>query len=212
MNIKSILAMTDLSETANHAVDGAAILAVQHGALLHLMYAAAPGSPACSDAAGRLAKLATQTAQRVGVKVHAANRTGGTIAQIAAEARCADLVVISHRRERSLSAFIFGTRFERLMRLCSCPVLVTKLESRKSYRRILVAVEFTDTSKSKALVNAAFAVDNDSEVELFHAISTANEAKLRSAEVPYYSIKAYRHKSRLHAYDRMFWLTERRLG
>jgi nucleotide-binding universal stress UspA family protein len=206
MSIKSILAVTDLSLDASHAVERAAMYAVEHRALLNLLYAAAPGDPNCSDAVGRLAQLAKLVAQRFGVTVQTANRTGDTLEQIVEAARCNDLIVISHRRERSLSAFIYGTRFERLMRLSRCPVLVTKLKPRKRYRRILVAVDFTDTSK--ALVNLALDVDPDSEIELFHAINTIDETKLRSADVSYQAIKAYRHRTRLEAQDRMFWLTD----
>ncbi|VTU44883.1 universal stress protein [Variovorax sp. RA8] len=205
MNINSILAVSDLSPAGNHAIDRAAILAVEHDAVLRLMYAAAPDHSQV-DAAARLRQMAEQTSQRSGVTVQAVSRTAEAIEQLAEEARFDDLLVISHRREPLLSAFFRGVRTERLTRLCRCPVLVTKLEAKKRYGRILVAVDFTDTSK--ALANLAFGLDSDAEVELFHAISTRDEAKLRSAEATEHAIKAYRDRTRFQAHERMLWLTD----
>ncbi len=207
MNINSILAVTDLVPAASHTIDRAAMLAADHGATLSLMYAAAADSRNASDVVGRLTQLTEHASQRFGIAVRTlGGRDGDTIEQIAAEASWHDLVVIGHRAERSLSAFFHGTRTERIMRLCRCPVLVTKLEAKKSYGRVLVAVDFTNISK--ALVNLGFGFDPDAEVELFHAISTRDEAKLRCVEASEHVIKAYRHRTRLQAHERMFWLTD----
>ena len=205
MNINSILAVTDMP-AANHAIDRAAMLAAEHGAVLSLMYAAAPDRHDLSVAVGHLSHLAKHVSLRFGITVRTVCRSGDAIEEISEEASRHDLVVISHEPERSLSTFLRGTRMERIIRLCRCPVLVTKLEAKKSYGRVLVAVDFTKTSK--ALVNFAFGFDPDAEVELFHAINTSDEAKLRSAEASDHVIKAYRHKTRLKAHERMFWLTD----
>lgn len=206
MNINSILAVTDLAPAPDHAIDRAAMLAAEHGAVLSLMYAADSDGRNLSDALAQLTHLAKLTSQRFGITVRTVGRSGDAIEQISEEASRHDLLVIGHGSERSLSAFLRGTRTERIMRLCPCPVLVTKLEAKKRYGRILVAVGFTNTSK--ALVNLAFGFDADAEVELFHSISTRDEAKLRSAEASEHVVKAYRHRTRLQAHERMFWLTD----
>lgn len=206
MKINSILAVTDLVPATDHAIDRAAMLAAQHGAVLSLMYAAAPGGRDVSDAVAQLTHLAAHASERFGVTVRTVSRSAEAIERVTEESSYHDLVVISHRPERSLSAFLHGTWPERMMRLCRCPVLVTKLEANKSYGRILVAVDFT--SASKALFNVALGFDADAEVELFHAISTRDEAKLRSAEASEHVIKAYRHRTRLQAHERMLWLTD----
>jgi hypothetical protein len=69
-----------------------------------------------------------------------------------------------------------------------------------------MAVDFTPQSKD--LVKTAFAVNGDAQVELFHAVSKANEAKQRCAEVPDHAIQADRHECIRDARDRMFWLTD----
>ncbi|MGH8832293.1 MAG: universal stress protein, partial [Polaromonas sp.] len=206
MNIKSILAVTDLSASSNHAIDRAALLAVEHGALLRLMSAPAPGTPICNAGSARLVELAKQAAQRYGLTVEAAPTSAATPEHVAEEASAADLVVIEHKRERSIRSVFTGTALERVMRLSHCPVLVIKAEPAKRYGRILVAVDFSE--RSKELVKLAFHLDSDAGVELFHAISTLNEAKLRSAEVSYEVVQAFRDKARRYAHDRMFWLTD----
>ncbi|MGO4394030.1 universal stress protein [Variovorax sp. M-6] len=206
MNIRSILAITDFSLQANQAVERAAQLAVEHRATLKLMVFAAKGGAEPVHAASRLAHAAKDLAGRLGITVRTVNQSANSLADVAQEASCADLLVLGHGRERTLSALLRGQTAERLARLCRCPILVSKLLPRQRYRRILVAVNFTPASKN--LVKLAWMLDDDAEVELFHAISTLNEAKLRSAEVSHQAIKAYRHECMRHARDRIFWLTD----
>jgi nucleotide-binding universal stress UspA family protein len=74
------------------------------------------------------------------------------------------------------------------------------------YRRILVAVDLTDASRH--LVEVAWAFDGNAEVELFHALNTLHEGKLRYADVSDYAIKSLRHACALHARDRMLSLSD----
>lgn len=206
MNFRSILVVTDFSASAAAAVDRAALLAALHGAKLTLMYAAKPGAQHPADAAVRLDHSAQQLAQRTGLDVCARCCFGDPLTQIAREASCADLLVLGDQHDRSLAAFMRGTMALRLSRLCRCPILVTKLAARKRYGKILVTVDFAPASQG--LVKLACAIDGDSEIELFHAISTLNDAKLRAAEVSWQAIKAYRQRARRHAHERMFALTD----
>lgn len=206
MNIRSILAITDFSRQANQAVERAAQLAVLHRATLKLMVFATEGDAAPVDAASRLAHAAKDLGRRLAITVRTVSRSANSLADVAQEASCADLLVLGHGRERTLGALLRGQTAERLARLCRCPILVSKLAPRQRYGRILVAVNFTPASKN--LVKLAWMLDDDAEVELFHAISTRNEAKLRSAEVSRHAIEAYRHECMRHARDRIFWLTD----
>ncbi|MDM0018322.1 universal stress protein [Variovorax saccharolyticus] len=206
MQIRSILAVTDLSLQANLAIERAAQLAVEHRAILKLMVLPARVDAPPANGASRLTHAAKDLASRLGITVRTVEQTANTLADVAEEATCADLLVLGYRRERTLAALLRGQPAERLARLCRCPVLVTKTVPRHRYRRILVAVDFTPASKR--LVKLAWVLDGDAEVELFHAISTLNEAKLRSAEASQQAIKAYRHECMRHARDRIFWLTD----
>ncbi|PSL81351.1 universal stress protein UspA [Variovorax sp. WS11] len=206
MNIRSILAVTDLSARGNRTVERAALLAVEHDALLKIMYAPAARSLRV-DAASSLAKLSSEIAARHGVLVKKVTEAAGRLEDVADEARWVDLVVLEHAYERTATAFFHGQPVERLLRLVGCPVLVTRLPARAKYRRILVAVNFTPAAKD--LVKLASSLDSAAEVEVFHAlVSALTEGKLRYASVSEDIIKAYRQDCVRQAIDGMRWLTD----
>lgn len=206
MTPRSILAVTDLAAGSAHVLSRAAHLAAEHRATLKLLHAATPGEPSTPDAACRLAQLALQLGQRHGLCVRTASRTTSTLADLASEARCADLLVVGTMAQRSLWSFLRGQPSERLLRMTRRPLLVVRQAAVRPYQRVLVAVDFTPASRK--LVEHALAIGTSAQLELFHAISTANEGKLRHAEVSEQAIKAYRHECRRYAQDRMFWLTD----
>lgn len=206
-SFQSILAVTDLTARGNRAVERAALLAAEHGALLKLVYAPADLAPlAHAEAATALAGLARAMASRFDVLVKQVAGPGGGLAQIVDEARYVDLVVLSHERDPSPAAFFTGQPVERLLRQLRCPVLVTRLDTRLRYSRILVAVDFTPASRE--LVSLAHGLDPDAALELFHALNTMHESKLRYAEVSEHAIKTYRHDSMRQARERLFSLTD----
>ena len=206
-SFQSILAVTDLSARGNRAIERAALLAAEHGALLKLVYAPADLSPlAHAEADTALAGLARTMASRFDVLVKQVAGPGGGLAQIVDEARHVDLVVLSHERDRSLGAFFTGQPVERLLRQVRCPVLVTRLDTRLRYSHILVAVDFTPASRE--LVSLVHGLDPEAALELFHALNTMHESKLRYAEVSDHAIKTYRHDSMRQARERLFSLTD----
>jgi nucleotide-binding universal stress UspA family protein len=208
-DLDSILAITDFSAGTGAVLSRAAQLAAEHGATLKLMYAALGGDLPCPDAACRLSHHALQLGQRHAISVRTVSRTSNTDEDVASAARCADLVVAGLNRERSLLSFLRGQPVERLLRAARRPVLVVNPEAgaaQAAYGCLLVAVDFSEASRK--LIAAAFALGKSAQVELFHAISTANEGKLRYAEVSDQAIKAYRQECRRYAQDRMFRLTD----
>lgn len=206
LTIRSILAVTDFSKEADWAVERAAQLAVEHRATLKLMFAPANGDAPPTDGASRLARTARALSTRLAITVRTANQTANALEHVAEEAACADLLVIGHQRESALATFLRGQPAERLTRLCRCPVLVTKLAPKRRYTRILVAVDFTPESRN--LVKLACTLDADADVELFHAISSLNEAKLRCAEAPAQAVEAYRQECLRYARNRILGLTD----
>ena len=119
------------------------------------------------------------------------------LAAIAAEAQGVDLVVIPHRHERSTAAFFRGRPVLGLLRRLDTPVLVVRRSQRSHYSKVLVAVDFTPRSQALARIAARF--DPLAQLELFHAVSTADEARLRSAETDEQSVRAFRAKRRRRA-------------
>ena len=119
----------------------------------------------------------------------------------AAEAAGIDLLVVPDRSERSLRAFLLGQQVMRLLRSCGCPVLVARQLRGSHHERILVAADLS--ARSQALVEFAGAFEPRAQLEIFHAISTLEEAKLRSAEATEQAIRAYRERCRQRAREGM---------
>jgi hypothetical protein len=80
-----------------------------------------------------------------------------------AQAQAMNLVVLPHRHERSTAAFFRGQPVLRLLRGCNCPVLVVREARGARYERVLVAVDFPETSES--LVKLAASFDASAEIE-----------------------------------------------
>lgn len=202
----SILAVTDFSAQGDNALSRAAHLAAEHGATLKLIYLAYPGEPPPPDAGCRLAHHALQLGQRHDIRVRSVSRIAFTLEDVLPETRCADLLVWGTAPVRGIRAFFLGQPVEGMLRRCQRPVLVVREPANGPYRSLVVAVDFSEASRG--LVELGFALNTHAQVELFHAVSTANEGKLRNAEVSEQAIKAYREACRRYAQDRMFWLTD----
>ncbi|VWX61850.1 Nucleotide-binding universal stress protein, UspA family [Burkholderiales bacterium 8X] len=206
MNIHSILALTDFSRRGDHALGRAAQLCAAHGGVLELLAYLQPGDDAPQDAAVRLSHHALQLAECHGIQVRAANQAARTAEDIQAASRRADLVVWGIAPSRGFRSLFCGQPLEAVLRQARRPVLVVRRAPRQPYRSLIVGVDFSEASHR--LVEVGFALEASASVELFHAVSTAFEGKLRYAEVSERAIKAYREEGRRYARDRMFWLTD----
>ena len=207
MQIQSLLAVTDLSVEGDRAVHRAAMLAAQHRALLKIMYA--PGDFAGSDRSDvkeGTARLAAEVHKRFDILVKNVSNIGGNLQAVVEEARWVDMLVMSERRERCATAFFLGQPIERLQRVIACPILLVRLEVARGYRRILVAVDFTP--ESKKLVELAWSLERNAQVQLFHALTPSHLGKLRYNEAPEQAIKTYPRERMRDAYERVFYLTD----
>ena len=206
MYLTSILAVTDLSVDGDYAVERAAQIAMSHRASLNLLYAPMSSTPVCADPANRLAQIAGALSSQPGPRVHILTKTATTLEHIAKQAMEADLIVIPHRRERTLKALLCGPPALRLTRSIRCPVLATQWAPQARFRRILVAVDFVSSSKDLAKIVGV--VHKDARVELFHAVNPIGESRLRQADVDPDVIMTYRQSCLHYAQVRMAALTE----
>lgn len=174
MPIHSILAITDFSTQAEHALDRAALVAVAHQATLRILYFTESATHGFLNPGGRLAQRARQLARRHEITVDPVTRTCSSISDIVKEARSADLFVVDERRQPMFSSLWRGTEVAQLLRRCPCPVLVVKQAASKDYRSLLVATDFT--ADSQALVRYCTGFQSQSEMELFHARRAINNA------------------------------------
>lgn len=203
---RSILAVTDFSIQGTHAVARAALLCAKHRATLKLVYLAPVDETPPPDAAVRLSHHALQLQQRHPISVHAATRTDFTAANVAVEAKSVDLVVWGTAPLRGLRAWLSVHPALRMLRGTPRPVLVVRQRAERPYQSVMVAVDFS--AASRRLAEWAAALNPSAQIGLFHAIDTANEGKLRYAEVSEQAIRMYREECRRHAQSRMLTLLD----
>lgn len=201
MPIHSILALTDFSTSAEHALDRAALMAVRHRATLRIMYADELPRLRFTDPFARLQQRARQLARRHGIPAEALDHGGDMLGAIVRHASRADLLVLDQRQHRAKHIFWRGTTLDQLLRHCPCPVLIVKQAPSRPYRHMLVAVDFT--SESKELVRYASGFEGESEFEIFHALNTFNEPGIRSVAGSVKATEAYRQALRQDTHDRL---------
>jgi nucleotide-binding universal stress UspA family protein len=95
--------------------------------------------------------------------------TGDPFAVIIEQAReqNADLVVLGEPGKKGLKELFVGTTAERVIRHSDRPVLIVKQKASDTYRRVLVAADFSESS-SRGL-EAAYEFTPDAEVVAVHA-------------------------------------------
>ena len=209
MTFDSILALTDFTTQSEHALDRAALLAGQHNAPLRIIHFAEEPHRFFSDPIARLSQRARQLTRRHGIRVQALERNPVTMDDVVQECRSASLLVMGPLWQRSWKTFYRGTTLDQFVHDSPCPVLVVKQVAKHTYEQVLVAVDLSPRSRDLIAYARQFA--SPSALQLFHAIDTIEESKLRSADVSFEAIRANRLDSRQQAKDRLMQLS-RALG
>jgi nucleotide-binding universal stress UspA family protein len=207
--IRHILAATDLSGPARHAVDRAMFIAAESGARLDVLHVVRRdpfdelrriiGAEAqqleqrsAQGAQEALGALIAELGAARGVSAEAHVAVGTVVEEILAQAgeSAADLLVLGARGTGFLRHLFFGTTAERTLRRVARPTLVVRQVPHEPYRRALVAVDFSDSS-AQAL-RAARALAPAAEFVLLHAYELPFEEKLQFAGVSDAVIERYR--------------------
>lgn len=188
-DLLSIVAATDLSETAAAALQWAKEIAVDHQASLHLLHASNLAGWA-TDYLEIDARIPTQiqdATRRSLEAIAAQHRQGGlkvscevalgepcdVILSIAASRR-ADLIVVGTRGQRGLDYLLLGSTAQRVVQRATCPVLTVHpqdAEKERPIRRILAATDFSVEAESALLASLALSsgAPADTQVILLHA-------------------------------------------
>ena len=207
---RTLLAATDFSAPARHALERAAQLAASHpGTRLTLAHVASRSALdtlrrlLSSDAAGieaqlleqaehGLADLAAQLAARHPCVIDTVLKQG--VAQAAlvelAKARNSDLLVMGTRGTHFVHEHLLGSTTERVLRSTRRPLLAVKQRPHAPYRRILAPVDFSD--HAAAAINTAYAWLPDADFVLLHAFESELESTFRLAGMDDARIHEYR--------------------
>jgi nucleotide-binding universal stress UspA family protein len=209
--IKKILVATDCSENARKAETRAARLSVELKAddleMLAIQQTVRMGlsTPSasvfhCTLAESEIAAMAEGEARSAelepphgGLDCVLKMRTGKSASAITDHASRlhADLTIVAAQQQRGFfPSFLTGACHHDVVQACTRPVLVVKSEPQSAYRRVLVAVDFSEQSKEAARM--ALAITPDAHVSFVHACRLMHEGMMREAGLPPDSINGYR--------------------
>lgn len=207
--LNRILAATDMSAPARHAAQRAALVGNETSAALDLVHVAnlAPlerlrqlmGATAdemqarvLEPAREQLQSLAASLSQRYGVPAGTHVVAGSLLPELArlTDELAAGLLVCGARGESFMWHAVLGTTALRLLSATTCPVLVVKQAPHESYRRVLIAVDFSPSSLH--VISDARTVAPNAEITLLHAFEVPFEGRLRYASVDAETIEQYR--------------------
>jgi nucleotide-binding universal stress UspA family protein len=199
---QKILAATDLSAPARHAVDRAFRMAASSGGELHILHAmelevldtslremlvgevGAVKAALVDDARERLSQLAGDPRNHRGFAASTRVVVGNPLSAIASEADALDasLVVLGARGKSSLRHALLGSTAARLLRKSAKrPVLVVKQAPHEAYRSVLVTVDFSPVSMGA--VRLASQLAPEAQLTLLHAFELPYLGKLTFAGV-----------------------------
>lgn len=211
-----ILAATDLSAPSRHAVDRAYRLAAERGWQLTLAHAIAPGlfdelqamlggdAPSIADtvaaeARQQLAALNDDPRRTHGIVADCRVLSGPPLAAIARQAdeSATDLLVLGARGEGFLRQLMLGSTASRLLRKTRRPVLVVKQPPHETYRRALVAIDFSPAAR--AALQQVRKLAPEATLVLLHAVQLPFEGKMQYANVDEEIIRRYRQEAQQEA-------------
>lgn len=207
--LNRILAATDLSAPARHAVERAALVSKDTAATLDLLHVAnlAPlerlrrlmgATPADMElrvldaARQKLHDLAAALQRRFGVAAGTHVVTGSLLTELAkkADGLSADLLICGAKGESVIRHFALGTTALRVLCMTRCPVLVVKQPPHEPYKRLLVSVDFSPSSLRA--IHQARSIAPHADIVLLHAFDVPFEGHLRYASVDEDIINRYR--------------------
>ena len=170
-HIQTVVAATDLSDTAAAALRWAAAIATDHGAALHIVHAlnlAGWATDYLMVDATVPAHLEEATREKLSLLVQESHFQGldtswevvpgepSEVVLTAAAAKRSNLIVVGTRGPRGLDYLLLGSTARRVVQRASCPVVTVHpqaADQERPVRRILVATDFSDEAESALRVS-----------------------------------------------------------
>lgn len=224
--LERLLAATDLSAPARHAVERAALVALAAGARLDLLHVASFSpldelrrlvASVPADAEARLHEqtrmlvdaLAATVRERHGVDAGTHVASGPLLQSIADTAAKldTDVLVLASRGASMLRHLALGATAARLLDGFGRPMLVVKRAPAAAYRSVLVPVDFSEASLPA--LQLARAIAPGARIVPMHAYEAPFEGKLKVAGVEDHYLDEYRQAAHAEAHAAMVELCQR---
>lgn len=211
LSLDPILAATDFSEDAGHAVRRAVQLAARHGTRLELLHvvdrvaldAVRVWTRNPVDLAERLVddarRLLGECAAALGTVVSPRVAVGDVQEEILSSCGGAGLLALGAHGVNPLHDAIVGTTAARLIGRCRTPVLVVRQPPRTDYRNALVAVDLL--SGSEHALAAAARIAPDADLSALHAYEVPFEGMLQRSGVEQADIDRHRAEAFRRAFE-----------
>lgn len=209
----TLLAATDFSAPARHALERAAQLAqtrpgagltlahIVSGSALDALHRMLPGEAVTletqllAQAGKSLDELAAHLAGHHTYSIDTVVTQGSAAALVdLVETRPADLLVMGARGKHFVVEVLLGSTTERVLRKSRRPLLAVKQRPQAPYRRILAPVDFSD--HAAAAIHAAHAWLPDADIVLLHAFEVEWESTFQLAGIDDQQIHEYRIQAR----------------
>jgi nucleotide-binding universal stress UspA family protein len=220
MLFNKLLAATDFSASAEQAVRRAALLAKQHDATLHLMHVvptltwtmfgrALVEHPLVAEknlflaAKERLSNLAEDCADRYGIAVQSHVDIGRPYQRIAeyVTTHGIDMAVLGPHADNPVRDVFIGSTASRFVRRGAPSAQMVCSASADHYRRMLVAVDFSDASRLS--MEAAASLAPEAVIHILHVFDVLFEGKMLYANVGPEVIQQYRDGAEAEAWRMM---------
>jgi len=175
--MKRILAATDFSARSEPAMRRAAMLAAKNSASVSLCHVVDDDIPERMQAIETEEALRTLEEMKKGMSELAQAKCATAVVKgdpfegilEAGQATGADLIVIGSHRRRLLRDVFVGTTAERIIRRGSIPVLMVNKPPTHEYRRVVVAVDLSETSSEALQAAMKLGFLSNGQVTIFHA-------------------------------------------
>jgi nucleotide-binding universal stress UspA family protein len=171
-----ILCPTDFSEPSDHAVDLALVVAAAYGARIAALHVAPAAILPLELTLREKTTARFAAAARAGIALEVFVDAGSPADRILDRAASlpADLIVMGTHGSRGFERLILGSATERVLRRAPCPVLTVPprahATSRMPFRRLLCAIDFSETSVAALRYAASLAEESNAELTLLHVL------------------------------------------
>ena len=211
--LRSVLAATDFSVEAGHALARAALLATEQQAALELIHvlnepwlaavkSIVKGSVDIEDCLvtdfnQALQKEVAGVFQTHGLRAEARVIVGAVVEEILAAGSRADLIAVGGHGTNPLRDFILGSTAERLLGQRSKSVLVVKRAPDQPYRRVIVAMDLPEPSVTA--LDLAMQLAPLASITILHVYRVPFEGRMSLAGVSDINIENYRNEAAFQA-------------